>query len=368
MADPRIVKLARLMVTYSTRIGKGDRVAIEAQPVAEPLVMALYENILEAGGHPHVLITLPGEEEMLIKKGSDVQLDFPPTFRALAYDTFESRIRVYSESNTRSLSNVDLRRYGRHASKLGKILKTQMERGARGEFRWLSTLFPTDAYAQDAEMSLTEYQDFVYQACHVDDPAVDAVAYWEGVKAEQQGVVKAFRGHDRLVVRGPNCELKLSVKDRVFLNACGDHNMPDGEVFSGPVEKSVEGWIRFNFPAVYQGREVDGVELRFREGRVEHATASKDEAYLLEMLDSDPGARYLGEFAVGTNFGIQRFTRNILFDEKIGGSIHVALGSGYPETGNTNKSAIHWDMICDMRDGEILADGTLIYKDGRFQV
>jgi len=368
MPDPRIAKLARLIVTYSTRIGKGDRVAIEAQPVAEPLVMALYESILEAGGYPHTLITLPAEEEMLVKKGSDDQLDFLPTFRTLAYETFESRIRILSESNTRSLSNVNLRRYGRHALKLGKILTIQVERGSRGEFRWLTSLFPTEAYAQDAEMSLTEYQDFVYKACHVDDPAIDPVDYWKGVKAEQQAAIEAFKGHDRLVVRGPNCELKLSVKDRVFLNACGESNMPDGEVFSGPVEKSVEGWIRFTYPAVYQGREVDGVELRFREGRVEHASASKDEAYLLEMLDSDPGARYLGEFAVGTNFGIQRFTRNILFDEKIGGSIHVALGRGYPETGNTNKSAIHWDMICDMRGGEILADGTLIYKDGHFQV
>lgn len=369
MSDPRVVKLARLMVAYSTRIGKGDRVAIEAQPVAEPLVMALYESILEAGGHPHVLITLPGEEEMLLKRGSEAQLDFVPIFRKLAYDTFESRIRIYSEMNTRSLTQVGLDRYARYHKTLNPILQTQLDRGARGEFRWLTTLYPTTGYAQDAEMSLPEYEDFVYKACHVDEGTGDPIAYWEGVRSEQERIVKAFQGHDKVVVRGSNCDLTLSIKKRVFINACGDHNMPDGEVFTGPVEDSVNGWIRFTYPAVYQGSYVEGVELTLRDGRVVQAKAAKNEPFLLKMLDVDPGARYLGEFAIGNNFGVQRHTRNILFDEKIGGSIHLALGSGYPETGNMNKSALHWDMIADMKsDGEILVDGTLFYKNGAFRI
>ena len=145
--------------------------------------------------------------------------------------------------------------------------------------------------------------------------------------------------------------------------------MPSGEIFTGPVEDSVNGWVRFTYPALYAGREVEGVELRFENGKVVEAHAEKNEAFLLEMLDSDPGARYLGEFAIGTNYGIDRFTKNILFDEKIGGSFHMAVGAGYPETGSKNKSAIHWDFICDMRtDSAIWVDGELFYKDGQFQI
>jgi aminopeptidase len=357
------------MVDYSTRIQKGDRVLLEAQPVAGPLVLALYQRVLEVGGHPHTLITLPGQEETLIRYGSGEQLDHTPVLRQMAYEAFDSRVRIYSQSNTKSLAQIDPERAARRHKSLQPILRTQFTRGAAGEFRWLTTLYPTEAYAQDAEMSLQEFEDFLFAACHVDAEAQDSVAYWEGVRRDQARIVQAFAGHDQVIVRGPNCDLQLSIKDRKFLNACGDHNMPDGEVFTGPVEDSVSGWIRFTYPAVHEGYEVSGVELRFSDGRVAEAKAEKNEEYLLKMLDSDPGARYLGEFAVGNNYGIQHFTRNILFDEKMGGTIHVALGSGYPETGNVNTSAIHWDMICGMRDGgEILVDGELFYKDGAFTI
>ena len=369
MSDPRVDRMARLIVEYSTRIRKGDRVAIEAEPAAAPLVQALYERILEAGGYPQPLITLPGLEETLVARGGDDQLDLPPIYRRHAYENFESRVRIQSQSNTKSMSSMDPARFARRALTLHGIIQTQIERGARGEFRWLSTLYPTEAYAQDAEMSLSQFEDFVFSACRVDDDTSDPVAHWQGVRDEQQKAVEAFAGHDRVEVRGPNCDLTLSVKGRTFLNACGTHNMPDGEIYTGPVEDSANGWIRFTYPAVYEGQEVDGVNLRFVDGRVTEATAAKNQDQMLALLDSDPAARYLGEFAIGTNFGIQRFTRNILFDEKIGGSIHVAVGSGYPETGSKNRSSLHWDMICDMRGGgEILVDGTVIYRDGVFQL
>jgi aminopeptidase len=367
MPDPRTVRLARLIIQYSTRIGPGDRILLEAQPEAAPFVLALYREALEVGGVPEILLTLPGAQELLVAHGNDAQIDFVPTFRMLAYETFESRVRIYSESNTKSFNNLDNARFARRERTIGKIIETQIRRGAAGEFRWITTLFPTQAYAQDAGMSLAEFEDFVYRACHVDDATPDPVAYWEGVGREQQRVVAALRGRDRVSLRGPNADLTLSIKGRTFLNSCGRHNMPDGEVFTGPVEDSVNGWIRFTFPAVHEGHEVEGVELHFVDGRVTQATAARNQAYLLEMLDTDPGARYLGEFAIGNNIGIQRFTRQILFDEKIGGSVHVALGAGYPDTGSVNKSAIHWDMICDLKSGgEIAVDGDVIFKEGGF--
>jgi len=245
------------------------------------------------------------------------------------------------------------------------ILETQLERGAKDEFKWVTTLFPTPAYAEQAGMSLKEYQDFVYSACLADQK--DAIKKWHQIKTQQDAALALFQGGDRIKLQGPNIDLELSVKDRVFINCFGNGNMPDGEIFTGPVENSLNGWVRYTYPAIHSGVMVRGVELEFKDGAVIRANAEDQEEHLLKMLDSDPGARYAGEFAVGTNSSIQQFTGNILFDEKIGGTIHIALGSGYPETGSRNKSAIHWDMICDMRtDSSITVDGILVYQDGKF--
>ncbi len=191
----------------------------------------------------------------------------------------------------------------------------------------------------------------------------------KSVQAEQQRVIDWISGHDRVQVRGPNAELSLSIKGRKMINSCGEHNLPDGEIYTGPVENSANGWVRYTYPAMYQGRIVEGIELMFEDGKVVKASARKNQELLLQMLDTDAGARYLGEFAIGTNFEIDRFTRSILLDEKIGGSFHMALGAGYPETGSVNKSAIHWDMICDIRqDSEVRMDGELLYRNGRFVI
>lgn len=369
MSDPRVERFADLLVNYSTRVQPGDRVFLEAEPPATPLTIALYERILHAGGHPHLIMRMTELKAAVMNHGNDDQIDFPPTFLKLAYETFDARIRIHSMSNSKALTGVDKARFARRQRTLQPILRTQMERGSKKELKWVTTLFPTNAYAQDAEMSLEEYENFVYQACHVDDPDVDAIAYWVGVKDELASVVGALAGHDKVHVRGPNCDLSLSIKDRIFKSSYGEHNMPDGEVFTGPVEESVNGWVRFTYPAIWQGSSADGVELKFSQGGVVEAKASKNETFLKEMINTDPGARYLGEFAIGTNFGIDRFTGNILFDEKIGGTFHLALGAGYPETGSKNQSAIHWDMICDMRqDSEIIVDGETIYKDGVFLI
>ncbi len=195
------------------------------------------------------------------------------------------------------------------------------------------------------------------------------MAEWGKIHAMQQRMVEWLAGKREVKVTGPNADLSLSIAGRTFINSDGHRNMPSGEIFTGPVEESVNGWVRFTYPAIYMGREVDGVELRFKDGKVVDATATKNEEFMISVLDTDAGSRYLGEFAVGTNMGIQRFTKSILFDEKIGGTIHMAVGAGYPETGSKNNSAVHWDMICDMRNGgQIHVDGELFYENGVFVV
>jgi aminopeptidase len=365
MPDPRVERLAQILVDHSTQVRAGDRIAIEATTAAEPLVRALCAAIFDRGGHPHLLLELTDQDEILFSHGRDEQLDFIPTFRKLAYDQFEGRIRIHSSTNPRALSAVDPSKQKRRQKALAPILEAQLRRGADRSFRWVTTLFPTEGLAMEAEMSLRSFEDFVYRACHAD--AADPVALWKKAEAEQARIIQRLAGRDQVVLRGPNVDLSLSIKARRFVNGAGLNNMPDGEIFTGPVEDSLNGWVRFSYPAIQSGVMVEGVELTFEKGKVTGAKAAKNEAFLLEMLEADPGARYIGEFAIGTNYEIDHFSRNILFDEKLGGSFHMALGAGYPETGSRNKSVIHWDMICGMKeDSEILVDGEVFYKNGAF--
>ena len=370
MADSRVQKFANVLVEHSTRIKPGDRVLIEATTAAEPLVRELYIQILEKGGIPLPLIGFPGmvpfiQDDLYLTYAKDTQLDFVPTFHKVAYDQFESRIRIHSAVNTRATSSVDPVKSQRRGKGTSAITQTQMRRGAEGKLKWVTTLYPTDGYAQDAGMSLKDYEDFVFNAVHANED--DPIAYWNSTAKGQQKAIDFLVGKDLVTLQGPNVDLTLSIKGRKFMNSTGAHNMPDGEIFTGPVENSVNGWVKFTYPAIYGGVAVEGAELTFSHGRVEQAKAEKNQDYLIKMLESDDGSRFLGEFAIGTNFDIDKFTGNILFDEKIGGTFHMALGAGYPETGSHNKSAIHWDMICDLRtDSEILVDGELFYKNGEF--
>ncbi|MFZ1041772.1 MAG: aminopeptidase [Anaerolineales bacterium] len=370
MTDTRVQKFAKILVEHSAHIQPGDRVLIEGTTAAEPLIRELFIQILEKGGHPHPLVALPGmmpfsQDEMYVTYAKDTQLDFVPTFYKLAYDQFESRIRIHSATNTRGTGSVDPLKVQRRGKALSPITEAQMRRGAEGVFKWVTTLYPTEAYAQDAGMSVMDYSDFVFHAIHAHED--DPVAYWRGLESKQKSAIDFIQGKSQVVLRGPNVDLTLSIKGRKFSNSYGTFNMPDGEIFTGPVEDSVNGWVKFTYPAIYGGVAVEGAELTFNRGRVEKAKAAKQEEYLVKMLESDAGSRYLGEFAIGTNADIDRFTGNILFDEKIGGTFHMALGAGYPETGSKNHSAIHWDMICDLRkDSEITVDGELFYKNGQF--
>lgn len=370
MADQRVSKFASILVEHSTRVVPGDRILLEGTTAAEPLLRELYIQILEKGGHPHLMMALPGmmpfsQDEIYLTYAKDTQLDFVPTFYKFAYDQFEGRVRIHSATNTKGTTNIDAAIIRRRSKATSVITEAQFRRGAEGSFKWVTTLFPTEAYAQDAGMSLKEYEDFVFGAVHADEE--NPIVFWKSVEQKQQSAVDFMKGKNQVILRGPNVDLTLSVKGRTFMNSFGTFNMPDGEIYTGPVEDSVNGWVKFTYPANYGGTSVEGAELTFSNGRVESAKAEKNQDFLLKTLDSDAGSRHLGEFAIGTNFDIQQFTGNILFDEKIGGSFHMALGAGYPETGSKNKSSIHWDMICDMRqDSEILVDGVLFYKNGQF--
>jgi aminopeptidase len=342
-------------------------VLVTGETLAEPLLKAIYVEVLKAGGHPILMPSLPGTEELLFRHGSDEQIQHIPPPVKLVAETYDVRINVRGQANTRSMSNVDPARMVLRNQAHTELTRTFMQRSASGELRWVGTLFPTNAYAQDADMSLSEYEDFVYGACmpDLDDP----VGYWRGFSAWQQRIADWLEGKEHVRIVGPNTELELSIAGRTFINSDGRHNMPSGEVYTGPVEDSVEGHVTFSYPAIHQGREVTGVQLWFEGGAVVKASAKKNEDFLLKTLDTDEGSRYVGEFAIGTSEGISRFTGQILFDEKISGSFHMAMGAGYPETGSKNESAIHWDMICDLREaGRIWVDEILLYENGKFVI
>jgi aminopeptidase len=340
---------------------------LRADELAKPLVQAVYVKILEAGGHPWIYIDMLSTQELFFNHASDEQMAYVPEPMELAMSKFECMIRILAEENTHSLGNVDPKKIVKRSQAMRRLMQIYMDRAAKGELRWTLTAYPTQAFAQDADMSLDEYTEFIYNAVMPDKN--DPIGYWKKVFAKQEHIVKWLKGKKNVHLVGKGTDLRLSIEGRDFINCACHENVPDGEVFTGPVEDSIEGHVSFSYPTIYQGREVIGVQLDFVKGKVVKATAEKNEEFLNKTIDVDEGGRYVGEFAIGTNEGIQKFTREILFDEKIGGSFHMALGSGYPETGSKARSAIHWDMVCDLRDGgQIWVDDELFYENGKFVI
>ena len=371
MTDPRISKLAQTLVNYSVKVKEGDLVFIrglEYSLEAMPLFHEVYREVLRVGGHPHV--TLMWEENLeyiFFSEANEAQLNHVDPLRDYAVRNFDCEITILGNSNTRYLSGIEPQRQSTFYKTYSELMKVKMQRSSSGDLRWVGTLFPTSGVAQDAEMSLEEFEDFVYRATYADSE--DPIKKWKAVHDEQQRLVDYLKGKSSVTVKGPNVDLSLSIEGRSFINCDGSLNMPDGEIFTGPVEDSVNGWVRFTYPAIYRGNEVEGVKLHFEGGKVIKARAEKNDKFLQTMFKTDEGASYLGEFAFGTNKNIQRFIKNILYDEKIGGTIHMALGLGLPETGSKNESAIHWDMICDMRNGgQVFVDDELFYESGEFKV
>ena len=367
MKDARIDRLAKMLVHYSTDVQPGQRVLIHGEWGGEPLLAAVFRECLASGAYPFVVPYPSDYFDSVFRYGKPEQFPYLiEPFRNLVA-TYDVRIRILGEENTREASQFNPEVVSKFYAESGKMTNLMLEREAKGEMKWVLSLFPTQAYAQDAGMSLVDYEDFVYRACMPDEK--DPVGYWKQVAARQEKAIEWLKGKQDVHVTAPGTDLKLSIEDRPFINCACQANVPDGEIFTSPVETSVNGFVHFSYPTLYEGFEVTGVRLEFKDGRVVKASADKGEEFLLKKLDTDAGSRTLGEFAIGTNEGIDRFTGQILFDEKIGGSFHLAVGNGYLESKSQNKSAIHWDMICDLRQGgEITVDGELFYKDGKFVI
>ena len=367
MVDPRLERFADVLINYSVYVQPGEWVGLRGDVVTLPALRALYSAVLKAGGHPALMLSDDKISRTFLQVANDDQMAWLSPTQLLQYDQMDVFVSVLGEQNTRSLTGVDPSRLQTRQRATRPLTETFSRRDGEGSVKWTVTQYPTQADAQEANMSLEEYEDFVYGAMLLDRD--DPVAEWRTLGAMQQKKINWLAGKKQITLQGPNIDLTLSIDGRKFINADGTKNFPDGEIFTGPVEDSVNGWVRFSYPSIVVGRAVSGIELKFEQGKVVQASAEQNDDLLQSQLDTDEGSRYLGEFAISTNFGIQQFTGNILFDEKIGGTVHMAIGEGYVETGSQNKSAVHWDMICDMRnDSEIRVDGELFYKNGQFAV
>ena len=367
MRDRRVENLARILVGYSTGVGDGDTCVIEWPSAAEPLIAAVYDEVLAAGGQPVVSLTFDGQQAAFFKHASDAQLEWISPVTRWAAEEADCRIAVWADTNTRELSNVPPDRQTVRRAATRSLMQTMMRRAAEGQHRWVGTMYPTNAHAADAEMSLVDFADFYFRACLAEDE--DPLDAWRRASEECHRLADWTNGREEVRIVAEGTDLRLGIAGRRFIAADGKHNMPDGEFFTGPIEDSAEGEVSFHLPATIGGREVSGVRLRFENGKVVDAAAERGEEYLISMLDTDAGARRLGELGIGTNFGIERGTRSILLDEKIGGTVHLAVGASYPETGGENDSAVHTDLVCDLRKGGSLeVDGETLQENGRFVV
>ena len=382
MNDPRLVKLAQVLVRHCVAVKPGQTVRIAGDVVGLPLLELIHEEVVRAGGHPLVKMSSQNMQDAFLELASEDQLQHLSELALAEVEAIDASIGLWADVNTKAQSQADPTRQAMVSAARSPLSERFLKRAADGDLKWCGTQFPTNAAAQDAEMSLRAYADFVFTAGHLgaDDPAAE----WERISRTQQKVVDYLNGKKLLRFTAPNgTDLRVDVSGNTWINCDGHENFPDGEVFTGPnllagpdseAPGGVEGVVRYSFPAVHGGREVHGIELTFENGRVVDARAEKNEGFLIAMLDQDEGARRLGEIAIGTNYQITRYTKNTLFDEKIGGTFHAAVGAGYPETGNANKSGLHWDMVCDLREsspgaadgGRITADGEVFHEHGEF--
>ena len=366
MTDPRLARLGELIVGYSLDLEPGKVIRVDTPLSGMPLALELYRAALRAEAFPYLNVEVEQLPEILVLEGADEQLDFVPPGALHEVELVDAIVTIWAEANTRALSGASPERHQRLIAATRELTNRRWERISAGQLGWSGVLCPTPAHAQDAEMSLEDYEKFVYRACHVEEDG-DPVEHWRSTSAELAQRVERLSSVRELRIVGPDTDLRVVVEGRSWEAADGHHNMPDGEVYTSPVETGTEGEIHFSFPALFQGREVDGIRLRFEDGRVVAAEANRGGPFLDAVLDLDEGARMLGEVAFGLNYEIDRFTRNILFDEKIGGTMHVALGSAFKELGGVNDSALHWDLVCDLRaEGEVYADAELVWRAGRF--
>ena len=363
--DQRLIKLAHLLVNYSIKAKPEELISINGSTASEPLVKELYVQILKAGAYPLVRLNFDDEDYLFYKYAEDHQIKYLNPVSLYEIDQIDAVIRIFPDLNPHALTAIDATLKQARVRAMTPYSEKFFKRWADGGLRWVGSACPTPALAQEAHMSVDEYADFVFACGHMDEE--NPVAFWEDFSKNQQKICDRLNCVQKMRYVGQDTDLKFSVAGRKWINCDGQINFPDGEVFTGPVEDSVEGTIRFTYPGIFQGQEIEDIFLRFEKGKVVESRAAKGQDLLEKLLDTDEGARYVGEIAIGTNSQITRFTKNMLFDEKMGGTVHLAVGRGFPETGSSNTSAIHWDMLKDMRNGgKIYADGKVIYENGNF--
>jgi len=364
MVDQRIEKLAKLCVHYSVKVKPRETVVIHGSVLAFPLMHEIYKECLLTDAYPQVM-PISDVQYIFYTFAKEHQLQFVSPFEKFLMENVDVRIGIFCEPNPKRLTNVDPGKIRMHSAARSELVEILNKREAEGKYRWTGLPYPVNAQAQEAAMALEEYEDFVYNSCFLDKD--DPAAEWRKIHREQERICKFLNQASEIRVVGEDTDLSFNVEGRKWINSSGQKNLPDGEVFTVPVENSANGTIRFTFPGLYLGNEIENIKLTFKAGKVVEASASKGDDFLRQILKIE-GADRLGEVALGTNYGITRFTKNMLFDEKMVGTIHMALGfSAAPETGGLNKSAIHWDILKDMKKGgEICADNKLFYKNGKF--
>ncbi|MFX1384511.1 MAG: aminopeptidase [Promethearchaeota archaeon] len=362
-------KLAKLAINYSVDVKKGERIFISGPTLAKELFQAMYVEILKAGGHSLLLPGIEGIQELKYRFASEEQLLYVDPLLKKMMQEFDSYIEISGDYNTRKLAMVDstliAKSQGSPANR--EIWEILMNRMGKKELKYLALPFPCNALAQEANMDLLSYFEFIEKALFLDKE--DPVKEWSNMERNQEKICNSLKNTEKIQIIGEDTNLTLSVAGRSWINECGHLNLPDGEIFTAPIEDSVNGSIRFTFPGIFQGKEIENIYLEFKGGKVVKATAEKGEMLLKELLKIE-NANILGEFAIGNNYGITQFTKNMLFDEKMGGTIHCALGAGIEEAGSKNKSAIHWDILKDMKisGSKILADNKIIYEEGQWKI
>ncbi|MBW9149136.1 aminopeptidase [Clostridium sp. CM028] len=365
MADQRLNKLAKLLVNYSTKVKPGDFVFVSCDEVARPWMVEVVKEAVKAGAHVETVLTSQEVSEIKLKYSSEEQLLQENLLFKTMLEKADVWISAWGSRNTKTNSRIDADKFKMYSQGEASWRKIYSEKMGNGSLRWCGTQFPTYADAQEASMSFSDYEDFVYGAGLLD--AKDPVAEWKRISSEQERWVRYLDTKKGLQFMSEGTDIKANIAGRKWINCDGKENFPDGEIFTSPVEDGVDGVITFSFPGIYMGKEIEGIVLEVEKGKVVKGSATKGEDLLKALLETDEGARSFGEVAIGTNYGIVDFTRNMLFDEKIGGTVHMAIGDSMPEAGGLNRSTIHWDMLCNMRNGgKIYADGELFYENGRF--
>ena len=361
-------KLAKLSVNYAVNVQQGDLVQIRGGSDAEGLIREIYREVIKAGGNiVRLNVQLPGFSEIFFKYASDEQIQYVDPLELDLAKRITKSIFIYSSFNTRELTNINPEKQTMFSAARKETQGIFFSRSAKRELRWNLCPYPSIALAQEASMGIDEYKEFVYKALALDKD--DPIAHWKQVEKEHNKIIEILNKGKEFHIVGEDTDLTLGIKDRTWINCCGHENLPDCEVFTSPIENAVNGTIRFTFPGIYLGQEIENIWLKFKDGEVVDFDASKGKELLAKVLELE-NAKILGELAVGTNYGIQRFTKNMLFDEKMGGTIHLALGFGYPESGSKNNSPIHWDILKDMKSEEskIFLDGEVIYKAGKWKI